>query len=358
MGSSTFRHRIASPTLIILGVGLALIAAAIGPSPAFAQGSDGAAAEVLFREARELMSEGEFEAACPKFAESQRLDPGVGTLANLALCYEKTKRLASAWASYLEAEAEARKRGERKRARQAAKQAARLEKKLHRLVVVVTKKSSIDKLQIFRDGVEVGRASWGSKVPVDQGDLELKATAPGHIPWTKVIAVGGKKRLTVIEIPKLKEAPIEEPDPDEDPAPDKQTGPTGPTGPTMEIVPGPPWYSDTVAWALIGGGVVLAAGGGLYGLARSDSLKQDAMDANDLEERDDLLDSSDLWKTIGFGAMGVGASVALVGVVKLVLTNDGTERPIEDANASLLDTALSSATVLVEPTSISLGFRF
>src|SRR4051794_22044859 len=57
-------------------------------------------AEALFRDARDLLARGEFEAACPKLEESQRLDPAPGTEFNLARCYELTGRLASAWGAY------------------------------------------------------------------------------------------------------------------------------------------------------------------------------------------------------------------------------------------------------------------
>ncbi len=63
---------------------------ALGASPASAQ--DAAkkkkSAELLFQEGQQLIKDGKHAAACPKFEQSQKLDPAIGTLLNLAHCYE------------------------------------------------------------------------------------------------------------------------------------------------------------------------------------------------------------------------------------------------------------------------------
>jgi hypothetical protein len=55
-----------------------------------------ASAASLFSDARQMMDNGNFAEACPKLAKSQALDPQVGTMLNLALCYQSLGQTASA----------------------------------------------------------------------------------------------------------------------------------------------------------------------------------------------------------------------------------------------------------------------
>jgi hypothetical protein len=94
----------------LLLVGMLVLSVA---APAYAQDErDPAAAQTLFDEALTLRDDGKLEEACDKFAESQRLDPQLGTLLNLADCYARIGKIASAWAAFVTLEGEARKNGD------------------------------------------------------------------------------------------------------------------------------------------------------------------------------------------------------------------------------------------------------
>src|SRR5215813_3345462 len=68
----------------------------------------GAQAEVLFRQGRDLLAAGKVAEACSAFEESQKLEPAVTTLLNLAGCREKLGQLATAWGMFLQAVRETR----------------------------------------------------------------------------------------------------------------------------------------------------------------------------------------------------------------------------------------------------------
>jgi len=156
-------------------------------SAAHAEPRDPVAAQALFDDARKLMLTGQYAEACPKLAESQRLDPGIGTAFNLADCDEKIGLIASAWALFLEVASQARASGEAEREAAAKGRAAKLEPKLPRLRIRVGADNRPPGLEITRDGIAVGPAQWGSVVPVDPGRHEIVAKAPGRQTFTRSV---------------------------------------------------------------------------------------------------------------------------------------------------------------------------
>ncbi|HEU5075434.1 MAG TPA: hypothetical protein VFU02_14685 [Polyangiaceae bacterium] len=162
---------------------------------------DSAGAEVLFREGKRLMEQKDYVAACPKLAESYRLDPATGSLLALALCYERAGKLASAWVAYTDAIARAKREGQTDRERGAEARARELEPKLTKLIVTVEVPDTPG-LEVVRDGVHLGAAALGAAIPVDAGEHVIEARAPGREPFRKVIEATGPGELTVA-VPEL-----------------------------------------------------------------------------------------------------------------------------------------------------------
>jgi hypothetical protein len=168
------------------------------PSP-----DDKALASVLFQEGRSLMTENRLQEACQKFEESQRLDPGGGTLLNLALCHEQESRLARSWSEFSEAMEMARRDGRRDREVEAANHVRSLEPRLSRLTIVVPAGAQVQGLRIERDGRELGRGAWSTPIPVEGGTHVVRATAPGKQPFTATVAIANESDARTVEIPAL-----------------------------------------------------------------------------------------------------------------------------------------------------------
>jgi len=129
------------------------------PARAQQNNADRAAAQVLFDDAMKLMQAKRFSDACPKLAESQRIDPGLGTQYNLADCYEKTGKTASAWINFSEVADAALKDGNVERERVARGRAAAVQQHLSYLTVRV--KHPVAGLAVKRDGLEMRATMFG-----------------------------------------------------------------------------------------------------------------------------------------------------------------------------------------------------
>ncbi len=187
-----------------LAAAVVTVAFVLASTPLRAQSaSDQATAEALFKQARDLMTAGHYAEACPKLAESERLDPSAGTMLNLATCYEKNGQIASAWVTFKGAASAAQRANEPDRARLARTKVTELEPKLATLTVVVPPGADLPDLVVKRDGEALGRASWGTPIPVDPGAHSIEATAPGHKAWQSQTTVEGQAAKASIEVPPL-----------------------------------------------------------------------------------------------------------------------------------------------------------
>jgi len=280
----------------------------------------GSAAQALFDQAKSLMAAGKASEACPKFEESQKLDPGSGTLINLALCYEKTGRTASAWAAYRDAAASAAVAGNKERERGARDRAAALAPKVSKLTVEVPADARVEGLTVTRDGVDVGPAQWGVPIPTDAGKHELVAKAPGYSDWRSNVELGAGGAVNTVTVPKLTaaETPAVAPVSAAAAAPPEQSAPAE-TAPAESKSGG---LGGQRIVALVAGGVGLAgvAVGTIFGLqamSKHDTAKktcddtacttQDGVDAgNDAHQAGTI-------STIGMivGGVGLAAGVTL-----------------------------------------------
>jgi hypothetical protein len=262
-----------------------------------------AEAEALFQEGKRLMATGNYGAACPKLAESQRLDPGGGTLITLALCHEAEGKTASAWAEFGEALTIALKDGRVDRATVAREHGAKLEPKLSHLVVrVPSNVSMIEGVQVSQDGIELGRAAWGTALPVDPGEHVVEARLPGHKPWMRfvVIAPAGDRQ-------ELEVGPLVEDAPPASPAVAREAPGVTAQNPRR-----------TVGWIAGGASVALLGGATYFGVRAIDDHStanhrcptspchdRAGVDANDDSRKEATL------STIGFVAGGATLGAAL-----------------------------------------------
>lgn len=166
------------------------------PTPCSAQTGNAAAAEALFDQARSAMDHEEYEEACTKFRESNRLDPAAGTLLNLANCEELRGKLATAWELFRAVEDQLPPGDDR--IPEARDRAAKLKPRLPRLTIDAGNPPP-DGMEVKRDGVVLGSASLGSPLPVDPGEHEVVVTLRGQSPKTFQVSLneGESKTLDI-----------------------------------------------------------------------------------------------------------------------------------------------------------------
>ncbi|WP_437478934.1 hypothetical protein WME75_31490 [Sorangium sp. So ce1014] len=183
----------------------ALLSLSAGVARAEPSADQAAAAEALFRQGRDLVAQGKLVEACPKFAASQRLDPGYGTQWNLADCLERLGRTASAWAAFREAADMASRAGQADREAKAARRAADLEKRLERLAIAVS--APADGLVVRRNGAVLDAGAWSAPLPVDPGTHRIEATAPGKKPFSVEAQTAGPGKVVTVAVPPLEDDP-------------------------------------------------------------------------------------------------------------------------------------------------------
>lgn len=199
-------------------------------------------AERAFQRGRSLMKALRYPEACAAFEQSQRLDPQLGTLFNLANCEVEIGKLASAWKIYREL-AKSDPSAERKV--MSRELAAQLEPRLPRLRLAVPMAPA--RLVVTIDQLD-STTLIGAEIPVDVGEHTVITIAPGFQKRSDTVAV---KEAKVTELT-LTLTPLN----------------TREVSPEVAGINDTPKPSDTSSnprrryglTAMIGGGTVVAAG--------------------------------------------------------------------------------------------------
>jgi hypothetical protein len=136
----------------------------------------GKPADVLFKEGRDAFDKGDYARACPKFAESQKIDPAPGTLLNLAVCEERTGKLVSARQHFTEVLSQLPARDER--VSFVKELLAKVDARVGRLSLTLA--PDAPKETEVKDEREGKPVPLGVELMLDPGEYSFEITAPGR----------------------------------------------------------------------------------------------------------------------------------------------------------------------------------
>lgn len=286
-----------------LALGVAL-GTAIGARPASAQATE---ADRLYAEGTQLLDAGEFDRACPMLAESHRLDPAAGALLALARCHEKAGRLATAWSTYGEAAALARRRGDTAREVAAKNQLDVIGPRIPRLVVRLEGWERLRDVVVHRNGVPLAPAEIGTPIAVDPGMVVIEAHAAGRLPRRREVRAV-EAQTTDVTLP----------------APERPVGDAaGGAAPSRdEGMDGPPvasWIAAGVGLAGLG----VFAGFGLASSSAASEVEAGCPDLRCPESLRETVEAGERDQLIANVGLGVGiAGLATAGVLWAVWPDD------------------------------------
>ncbi len=254
-------------------------------------------ADQRFRKGQELSAAGRIAEACREFEESQRLEPALGTLLNLAICHERLGQMGLALREFREAEASAKAGRHSEVEALARERAEQIARELPTVEIRVDRANASAGLSVRLDSLVLGAAEWGIPRPADPGRHVIEASAPGEPTFRREIELVRGAPPSVVLIPNLRQ------------------------GAVVEASPGSRFGTQRVAAIVVGGvGVVGVAVGTIFGL-RSMSKGNDAdahcdgnicADPAGVELRDEARSAGTV-STIAFvgGALGLAGGAAL-----------------------------------------------
>ncbi len=231
-----------------------LVVALAAPVSAAPSSVEKSTADALFKEGKKLLDAKDYDAACPKLAESARLQPGGGVQLALALCHEGQGRLATAWNDYREALALAKRDKRQDREEIATAKLAELEPRIAKLTIQLSDGAKAQSPTVKLDDAVLPSASFGVAIRVDRGNHTLVVSATGKITKTIELPIADKDEKTVVVAPLADE-------------PQKPADPVKPTEPVKPVDSAPSSGPSRVGPIVLGSaGIVLVGLGAFFGL--------------------------------------------------------------------------------------------
>ena len=282
-----------------------------------------ATAEAIFQAAKELADAGKWEEACPKFKASYELDRQLGTLLNLANCYEQMNKLAQAWVRWNEAIEWAGREND-KRLGWIKERQNKVVPRLPKLVVKVTRMAP--DLSIRHDDTPLPPASYGIPLAVDPGTVVVRVSRGEQVLETREVKADEGKTtelpLDLAAIAKKHPAPKQPDKPTPKPDPDKPKEPYDPTQRTAGLIVG-----------AVGLAAVLTAGGLEIGalVKKGQADEPDACVSQICSPKG--LDAAEQAKTLA--EVGQWLGIAGLGVLAVGITVFLTAPSEDDAGARL-----------------------
>lgn len=216
-------------------------------------------AELLFNQALVLMKSDHCQDAIPLFGKSQELDPAAATLVNLATCYDRVGKSASAYVTYQQASRAAILEGKPELQKRTEQAMATLAPTLTRLRVVPLGDASARTIRV--NGALV--RDLREPILLDPGENVIEAIAPGREAWHRTLSTPPAGALLVIEVPELRAVPNE-----------TQTV-SRPTTKPAPLAGHTSTRGDSTPWILLGAGISAASFAVSAGFALSANSKYD-----------------------------------------------------------------------------------
>ncbi len=325
--------------MAILGFGL-LVG---GAGPARAQSaSEIAAAKQWFTEGLALEEKGQFVEALERFRRAAAVKKTPQILFHVGLCEVKTGALVEAIVSFERAAESAKADGNAQVEAAAQSELGALRPRVPILELSV--KGGAKPTGLSLDGNTLSEAALEAPIPVNPGQHEIVADFAGtKVKQSFKASEGGRSRVE-LQAPSA-EAPPATPTPP----------PPGPAPNAPEDHPLPPPAderagSSVVPWLVIGGGVLVTAGGFYMWKLRGDQIdsldaicpEKNACPAERESKVDDLESKGKTYTTLGIAFWGVGAAAIATGSY-LLLTGSGQEKAAATRVAPALGPGVAGA---------------